>query len=843
MKKGIIKLVAFLAIFVLSLAVVSTLMNRGHDNLTMDMPSATLPLITMEWEDIQYNELHGYTTAMNVAFQRDTVTVLDEGRETGFLVETYGENVTGISIEVRSADGLRLIENREITDYQVRADLIEGRIALKDLIEREEEYSLAIFLELDGSRTVFYYTRVIWSQKLVIGEKLEYVKDFHERLYDREAARALTKYLETDSRLEDNTSFHNVNIHSSFRQITWGDMQVEEVSEPTIFLTDIASQTASFLVDYAVSTSEGKNVTYYMVEEHYRIRYTPDRIYLLDYQRNMTQIPKEDEMYGNDKLLLGITDPDVSMMESEGGNVVAFEVSKCLFSYNVTANKLTRIFSFYDKDNADARTMYGRHGIKILDVDEDGNVQFAIYGYMNRGRHEGEVGLQIYTYNSTLNTIEELIYIPYAKTYAVLAAEMSGLLYLNRGGQLYFEIGSAVYRVDQEKKTLSRLLDITQDSSLQVSVNHKIAVWVESQGTDYSTVLNIRNLSNDRQYTVTVGRSEVIRPLGFMDEDIIYGVAYTENIIRENSGRIFFPMYKVCICNAYGELLKEYEQPGVYVTECAVADNQITLERVERLESGNYRQIGQDHIMNSMEAETGKNVIVTVDIDRYERYVQIKASKTIDSKTIKLLNPKEVVYEGGRVLVLPDAGYKAQYYVYGAYGVDTVCLSPAEAVNLAYSISGIVLNDSGECIWRRGNRVTRNQILAIKEPEKTDVGGSRAACLDTIFKFEGLSRNSEYLLEQGKSVLDILEENLEGYQVLDLTGCNLDSMLYFVNKDIPVLAELGNGEAVLLTGFNESQVMIFEPSTGRLYRRGMNDTKAWLEENGNCFITYVRQSR
>ncbi len=840
MKKGIIKLIVFFAIFVLSLVIVSKVMNRGHDNLTMDMAPATLPLVTMEWDGILYNELHGYTAAMDVAFQRDTVTVLDEGRETGFVIEPYGENVTGISIEVRSADGSRLIENREITDYRVKEGFIEGRIALKDLIDREEEYSLTFLLELDHSRIISYYTRIIWSQKLAVGEKLEYVKDFHERLYDREAARELTKYLETDARLEDNTSFHNVNIHSSFRQITWGDLQVKEVREPAYYLTDIASQTASFLADYMVYTSEGKNITYYMVEEHYRIRYTPDRIYLLDYQRNMTQIPDQSRMYGNDKLLLGITDPDVPMMESEGGNVVVFQVSRCLFSYNVATNRLTRIFSFYDKDNIDARTMYDRHGIKMLDVDEEGNVQFAVYGYMNRGRHEGEVGIQIYTYDSALNTIEELIYIPCDKTYAVLAAEMDELLYLNREGQLYFETDSSVYRVDQEKKTLLRLLDITPDSSLQVSDNHKIAVWVERLEGGHGTVLNIRNLSDDNQYTVTVGRSEIIRPLGFMDEDIIYGVAYTENIVRENSGRIFFPMYKICICNANGNLLKEYAQPGIYVTECAVSENQITLERVERLESGGYRQIEQDHIMNSMEAAAGKNVVVTADIDRYERYVQIKAYKTIDSKSIKLLNPKEVVYEGGRVLVLPDVGDKAQYYVYGAYGVEAVCLSPAEAVNLAYSVSGFVMDGSGECIWRRGNRVTRNQILAIKEPEKTEPGGSKAACLDMIFKFEGLSRNSQYLLGQGKSVFEILEENLEGYRILDLTGCSLDAMLYFVNRDIPVLAQLGDGEAVLLTGFNESQIMVFEPSTGRLYKRGMNDTKEWLEENGNCFIAYVR---
>ena len=114
-------------------------------------------------------------------------------------------------------------------------------------------------------------------------------------------------------------------------------------------------------------------------------------------------------------------------------------------------------------------------------------------------------------------------------------------------------------------------------------------------------------------------------------------------------------------------------------------------------------------------------------------------------------------------------------------------------------------------------------------------------CLDTIFGLEGLVRNSEYLLGQGMSVMEILEENLVDAQVLDLTGCNLDALLYYVNQDIPVLALLENGEAVLVTGFNEYNVVIMEPSTGTLYKKGMNDSTEWFAENGNCFITYTRK--
>ena len=82
---------------------------------------------------------------------------------------------------------------------------------------------------------------------------------------------------------------------------------------------------------------------------------------------------------------------------------------------------------------------------------------------------------------------------------------------------------------------------------------------------------------------------------------------------------------------------------------------------------------------------------------------------------------------------------------------------------------------------------------------------------------------------------------IAGAEVADMTGCPMDAMLYFVNQDIPVLGILANGEAVLITGFNEFNIVVFEPSTGKLYKKGMNDSAKWFSENGNRFITYFRQ--
>ena len=840
MKKTIIRIAVCVVVFLASALIIGSIMNQGHNNMTMEMAPATLPMITMESGGVACNELHGNTVELDVAYQKDCITLLGEGRQANFTVDTFGREITGISTEVRSIDGSRLIENSEVTGWKANGKSFSVSLTLKDLIDTNTQYSLTLILELEGEQKVYYYTTILWNDDVHISEILEFATDFHGKLYDKEMAKELTKYLEPNSKLTDNGTFHKVNIHSSFQQITWGSLEPVQEDAASIRLTQISGNVASLLMDFVVSTGEGKNKIYYNVEEYYRVRYTSERMYLLDYERTMTQIPDTTRMYANDKILLGITDENVDMMESADGNTVVFSDMGQLLSYNAATNGLTVIFSFYGKDNADRRTLYDNHGIKILDVDEGGNVKFAVYGYMNRGRHEGETGIQIISYDNSLNTIEEEVYIPYSKSYAVLKDEMEQLLYRNRQQHVYFFLENGVYDVDLENRSAEQLVSIRQDDSLQVSENHEIIVWQEGDDINHSNQLNVRNLNTGEQTVIRAEDGEAIRPLGFMGEDIIYGVARESDIRTENSGQIFYPMYKVCISNSSGDNLKEYGQDGIYIVDCAIEGNQITLSRIQRSENGSYQEILDDQIMNNVEEEPGQNKVVTADIDIYERYVQIQTKTTIDTRTIKVLNPKEVVFEGGRELTLDAVSEVSRYYVYNAYGVQGIYSAPGKAVKEAYDSSGVVTNDRGITVWLKGNRVSRNQIMAIKEESVTDQKNSLTVCLDNILRHAGITRNTEYDLAQGKTAIQILEENMTGVQVLDLSGCSLDAVLYYVNQDIPVLAILEDGEAVLVTGFNEFNVVIMEPSTGKLYKKGMNDATTWFAENGNHFISYMK---
>lgn len=840
MKRIIIKWVIFLLTFVVALLVAGRVMNHDNQNMTMELSAASFPVITLEKGDIAYNELHGYAQAMDTAYQRGTIAELGENRELVFRIDTYGVELSGIRMEVRSRDGSRLIENTEITEYE-SASTIRVETALKDLIEKDTEYSLILVLTDAAGREIWYYTRAIWSDNTWGYEKLAYVRDFHEKTFDKEAAKDLIKYLESNSQ-GDNTTFHKVDIHSSFHQITWGDLEVRRLTEPAVNLVELASQTASLELHYLVSTGSGRNLNCYLVEELYRIRYTTERVYLLEFERTMDQIPAvEGDIYGNDKIVLGIVGEDMVLVESEDGNIVVFEAAGRLCSYNVTTNKLALLFSFYEdqfqnvRPQWDSRNLYQKYDLKILDVDEGNNVQFAVYGYMNRGRHEGEVGIQLYTYNSEHNTIEELVYIPYEKPYEILKQELEQLLYLNREGKLYLYLNHGIYEIDTMERTSERIALVETDEAMVISDNHKIVVWYQDQG------LQIMNLGTEQVTRIDVGTDEIARPLGFMGEDIIYGVAKQEDVVNDGVGRQLFPMYQVCIRDAFGKLLKDYKQENIYILSCQVEENQITLERVRRCEDGSYVTTTQEHIVNSTIQDVGKNQLVVATVDTFEKLVQIQVREEINVKGLQVLTPKEVIFEGGRNVILPEDNERECYYVYDLGSTVGIYYDPAMAINQANNCFGVVVDDSGRTIWIRGNRATRNQIMAITAQEATVEKGSLAVCLDTMLNLEGIVRNTDDLLRRGKSAMQILDENLEGQaKVLDLGGCSLDAMLYFLNQDIPVLAVLEDGEAVLLTGFNEYNIVVMEPSTGRLYKKGMNDTKEWMEKNGNPFITYIR---
>ena len=875
------KLAVFAAVFFIALYCANILLNRGNTDMTAAMPSATLPVIYLNVNDEYINPLHGYTVNMEGNYLRGSITPLMANREISFRADLYGAIIAGVGFEVRTMDMQRLIEDTSISDFHIEEDSIFATASLKDLIDEETEYMLIIKLTTSSGNVIRYYARIINKAELALNEKMTFVRDFSDKTFDKEAAAELKTYMESNSE-GDNSSFGYVNIHSSFKQLTWGDLEPVVTTGKNMQLLEVDGETASIVLNYRVDISGEEH----NVKEFFRIKRGDKRMYLMEYERTVNQIfDEEKNVVVNGKILHGILNEKAEIAESDSGAVVCFVQQNQLYSYNPSSGVLSRVFAFCDEDNDDARTQYNNHGVKPLSVDESGNISFIVYGYMNRGIHEGTVGVALYNYDYALNTIEEQFYLPYTKSYEMLKQDIDKLANVNQKGWFYIYLDGAVYCIKGDEKTAEVIQNNISDTGFVSSSDQNMIAWQTADNIQEYTEIKLFALDWASPSSIMSEKDNIIVPFGFMDQDLIYGIARKSDLTKGDTGRTVIPMYSLRIQDKNGNILKEYSQEGKYIVDAVISDNQIVMDRLGKDdESGEYYEISQDEIMNNAVSTVKKNVYSSVVTEEMETTYQTILRREPSTDKPRLVNPKEVLFEDNRDVIVELKDNLSRYYVYAKNDIAGIYTDAAEAVNKAYDIYGVVVDKNCSYVWESENRKKSVKLSKIDIPEnqkaelegyaeentesESDEGdellldengnpieeemlagddvyatGSHTKklygyCLDAMLAGDDVYRNTRELLEE-KSITEILNENLDGKKALDLSGCDLSAVLYYVSRGYPVMALCPDKEAVVIVGYDSKNTILYNPMEGTIGKMGMNDSREWFEANGNKYITYI----
>lgn len=838
MKKVGIKWGIFVIVFIVSLIISNFILNKGTTDMTMEMQEATLPVISVIYDNRPVNTMHGFTVRMDNGTVRDSISPIGEDRTLSFVINNYGVPVTKVAYEVRSVDGSRLIENTNVGNYEKQKGNITASISLRDLIEDKKEYNLCFILTLQDGKEAYYYTRII-RDEIEVSPSLDFVFDFNRKTFDVDDVKDIYKYIEPNSD-SDNTTLATTNIHNSRAQLGWGNLMPVRQGEATAVIHEIDGSTASISLDYMVSIRDGNIGNLYRVYEFYKIRHSADRFYLLGFDRSVEQIfvPGK-EAFSENKINLGIQGEDNEFLESDDGNIFAFVNAGRLYSYDISENKLATLYSYYEAGDTDVRNIYDKSRIKLLNVEENGNVSFIVYGYFNRGIHEGHVGVAVEYYNSLLNTVEELIFVEYDKSPEVLLCDVSKIAYLNNFNTLYLYIDGNIMQYDMDKLTESVVSDSVREETLFVSESNNSAVWLEGTAQDIDADLQLLDLKDGYQSAIDKKKTECIQAIGFMNEDLIYGISHVDDVVYNPFGDITFPMARIVISSEYGGVLKEYEFDNMYVTEGTIEKNRVRLKRVSKNEDGTFSETTDDQITNNETGEEGRNKIDFVTYGDFETVAQIVLKKSVEVKNLKLLTPKEVLTEGGKTVDYsqPQNG-KNRYYMYYNGHITDISDEAGKNVNTACENRATIVDTYGNEIYKRAQTVVRNQIMAIKEENMSENASYMAECLNTILNHRSISRNTEYMLNRGDTPMDILQNNLKDVQVLNLTGCDENAVFYYLNRDIPVLAITDEGNPVLLIGYNELNLVWYDPSTRSIYKKGIKDSAQIFEDAGNRFMTY-----
>lgn len=840
MNKGVIKAIVLTLTFVGALVLFSALTNQTNRDMTTKMKEATLPVIDLYYQDQAVSELYGYVDEMNAVYMRGDIIPIGQESLLPISVRCGNYAVDAICYEIRSMDTKRLVADAQLSDYKQENGVLTAELEIQKLLDDNQEYLLMITLK-HGDDDIRYYSRIMKAPDYHVEECIAFVKDFHERSFDTEGYKALATYMEPDSSA-DNKTLARVSIHSTLKQVGWANFSGNILKDPTFHIKEIQDTYSVIALEYVMTAAgPGGQTEYFNVEENYRVRYTDDRMYLLDFERTMDQIFRgENDNFYENFLQLGICSEDVKYMSNELGNAICFIREGELWSYNAEEKKLSQVFSFHGYEGIDDRENHDEYDIDIIRVDETGSADFVVYGYMNRGEHEGRVGIGVYHYNSVANTVEEELFLPSTRSYEVLRSEMGNLIYENDEGKFYLIRGGSLYEIDLTTMKEKVLADALEADSYAVSESNRYVAYI-SEGSDVSgSLIRVSDLEDGSSFTVEAPTDSYIRPLGFMGEDFIYGEAAASDIYRDSAGNVRFLMSHVYIVETAEEnhgILKDYSKAGYLVSSIEVEDYTIYLNR-EQYNGTTYVPADTDTIMNR-EGDMLESVSVhTSYSEQKQTQVQLALDDWDELASDRFLTPRQIVVEEKREMILDEPEDEEMYYAYANGHVVASSCNISEVIEAANEQKGVVVGSRQEYIWKRSRKAQQSPI---KIPEiGTQSGGSIGKALSGMLAVEEVHVDGNGLLAAGNTPKKILQDALQDAVVLDLTGSSLDGVLYYVSMGTPVFAMSGGNDAVLVVGYDSVAVTLYDPLEEKNSRVALSDAQDMFYQAGNVYFAYLK---
>ena len=797
-------------VFIIAVIGFSYYTNKGNDNMTADMGTATYPQVSFSYDGYALNTLSGYAKKMDIPAMRDTITPVS-GQRLNVEIQAYGNKIQSAGYTVYSLDGEKKLKSQKEDD--VSENLV---VDLNGEGVLDGEQVLEIALNTKDNKTIYFYTRVVDSANANVLECLDYIRNFHESALGKVEGAGVGAAIEP-SEEANNSTLRHVTIHSDYDHVSWGALEPAVEKGERWNIKEINSNSMSVQLEYRVRCKGEENETdVYSVKEFFRVRYIADaqKTYLLDYDRTMEQIFDATKQVLNEKgILLGIMPRDMSYIVNDDGTVVSFVAANELWNYNKEADEMSLVFSFADAENSDVRNMISQNRIKLLEMDKAGDTVFAVCGYMSRGEHEGEVGIAIYYYDIEKNSVNEKVFVSSEQSAGHAEVELSKLVYYSVDRNiLYVLVDGTLYEFDVESEKSNTVVENLDDDQYVVSEDGHLVAYQDSGEAAWATKVVVMDLASGKERLAECGADECIRPLGFVKNDFVYGVAKTADTGKTVSGETTVPMYKIEIQNGKNKIVKTYQADGTYVLGATFEDNMITLDRVTK-DGETYTGIASDYITNNEEKEKSNIYLESYVTELKESQVRLTYNDGVSDKEPKILKPKQIVHENPVTVSFDDVSRTNGYYVYYYGELQGIYDKAGEAIRQADSYNGVVVGSNQTYVWERGNRDLRYEVSG---------------------KDEMIQTMSDRL-KQNEAPVDIIKD-LNGGRCLDLTGCTTEELLYVLNQDIPVIGMMSADGAVILIGYNDTSVVYIDVASGERLSVPYEQMDQMTTGSGNTYI-------
>lgn len=835
MLKHLYKIMGLIAVFVLALWFFGKnmeVMNNNIYNETVESAGETFPVISINSQDMVMNRMYGYSSSIAANAVREMVTVINDSERIRVNINEHGTGINKLEYELRSVVTNELLTSGEISAFDETEEGLSCVINPDYGFETSTEYSLRIVLITDVSKKINYYTRIkYYPEGCYLKEKLDFVMDFHNKTLDKDES--IATYIEPSSGA-DNSTLAYVDINSSFTNIVWGSLEPEVITDIIPAVKEINIETAAIQLVYFASANTDSGVCNYYVKEYYRVKYASDRMYLLWFERTIdTEFDINHTSLNKSQLNMGITqDTDMQIVTNDAVSRVSFVKNGNVYLYDLSRNKLVRIYSHYMNNEEYEYRLYDEQNARVISMDEEGNMTFAVYGYISHGVYEGKVAIILYRYRVSDDELEELLYIPFQSTYQVLKEDFEEYCYVNGKDVFYFVVDGKIYSYDIVAEKLTCIAENIENGNFTIVPENNMFIWKEN------SVLNMLNLETENRAMVNAAEDEYVNLIGVIGEHVVYGTGKNSDIRVAADGTRTYNMYRLDIASADGNIIKTYHKKKFYISGAYVKDNVIYLERVKK-QKGAFVPVSGDNIINRLNTVKASVSLVprVTEKTMTEWYMAFPYTFEMTEVPEEIIVNKYIITREN-TLYLDENESKLRYYVYAKGGIKESFLSPASAVAYADEQQGVVINSRNQIVWERGGRFNSASVSGINNTKSTNKINSINACVYMLLRSMYVNVDVSDISGSDTSIYDTLQQYL--YEPLNLTGCTFDEILYFVSMGSPVIAMKDSNHAVIITAYTTNTVTVYDPDSGQAQTMYHNSADEMFGAAGNIFISCMK---
>lgn len=696
MKKKIIAIIILVAIAAIAATagiLVNNKINKPKEsdekNNSVNQNTNSLPQVIVYYEQESVGTLRGYTMEIKTEMLRDNLVVVkSDNRKLSMDINVEGLKVDSAKYEVKSVEDKRLIDNGEITEMTGANGPFE--IPISAILDINTEYLFVITIQTEEFGEVYYYSRLMIVEEEFISAQIAFAKEFSDSTMDDQKATGLVIYMEPDEKLLNN-NLGRVSLKNNYASITWGNLIPEKITETEVEIKEIYVKDTGFSGTYQMKyqvQAEGNKETIdkYEIIETITVWTFAEKQYVLAYERTMNQIWEADEnTIRNSFIDLGIqTETEVNYLENVKGKCVAYTVNGQLWLAELAENKMRKIYEIKDKDEDATK-------ITLSSVDEEGNVDFIVYGYHTGASHRGMNGISVCSYNKESNSVEEKLFVPHKEPAAILAGQIGKLSYMN-DEVLYIAINDVVYYVNLVTKEKGKLTENLQDGNHAIN-GAKNTIAYHTNGVIYdSDSITVSNLEDNTNQVIEAGAGNKIKVLGYVGNHLVYGIASEKNI-DANKGVMNMHVIKVVDENL-SELVS-YEKEKVLITGVEIADSMINITRIKK-----GQPIEDDQLIDNTEK---KEFISTSSYyDDTKKYRELALSLEINIGTLDEVSIIDAGISGNvaePVDFVENKETSDWFYVYACGTLKEICDDRETAEVLAKEYDGLVVNGIGQKIW------------------------------------------------------------------------------------------------------------------------------------------------